>query len=52
MKRRYIVSTHLGDFDTWATSPRRAISNVRYRLFGAGAQHSRYTRGWTVREAA
>lgn len=51
MKRRYIVTTHLGDFSTWATSPGRAISNVRFRLFGAGA-HAQYTQGWTVREAA
>ena len=51
MKRKYIVVTHLGDFPTWATSPAKAISNVRFRLFGAGA-HGRYTSGWTVREAA
>lgn len=36
MKRRYIVYTHVGTFETWATSPRRAIANVRYRLFGRG----------------
>ena len=51
MKRKYVVSTHLGDFTTWATSPKKAISNVRYRLFGCG-YHERYTDNWTVKEAA
>lgn len=50
MKRKYIVSTHLGDFETWAASPRKAMANVRFRLFGSGA-HERYTQNWTVREA-
>ena len=36
-KLPWIVSTHLGDFRTWATSARRAISNVRFRLFGPGS---------------
>lgn len=36
MKRRYIVHTHVGTFKTWATSPQKAIANVRYRLFGRG----------------
>lgn len=34
MKRHYWVETHLGLFETWATSAGRAISNIRYRLFG------------------
>ena len=51
MKRKYIVSTHLGDFATYATSPRKAISNVRFRLFGSG-HHAKYTANWTAREAA
>ena len=34
MKKRYYVETHLGTFDTWATSPKKAIANVRFRLFG------------------
>lgn len=33
-KRLYIVYTHVGRFETWATSPRRAIANVRYRIAG------------------
>lgn len=36
MKRRYIVHTHVGTFETWATSPQKAIANVRYRLFCRG----------------
>ena len=34
MMKRYIVETHVGVYDTWATSPKKAISNIRYRLFG------------------
>lgn len=34
MKRHYIVKTHLGLFGTWAASAKKAISNIRYRLFG------------------
>ena len=34
MKKRYIVETHVGVFDTWATSAKKAISNIRFRLFG------------------
>jgi len=39
-KLLWIVSTHLGDFRTWATSARRAIANVRYRLAGTGCNCS------------
>ena len=35
--RRYIVSTHLGDFPTTAASPEKAISNIRFRIFGRSA---------------
>ena len=34
MKRHYWVETHIGLYDTWAVSAARAISNIRYRLFG------------------
>lgn len=34
MKKLYYVETHVGVYDTWATSPKKAIANVRYRLFG------------------
>lgn len=49
--RKYIVSTHLGDFPTMASSEKKAISNVRYRLFGRQPAdwHCKY---WTAREVA
>lgn len=49
MKRLYIVSTHLGDMTTWATSPNKAISNIRFRIFGRQPAnwHCQY---WTARE--
>lgn len=47
--KRYIVSTHVGDFETMAVTPRRAIANVRYRLFGRCIRPS--TIYWTVQEA-
>ena len=50
MKKRYIVETHLGAFETWATSPKKAIANVRFRL--AGRQTGFNTDYWTVREVA
>lgn len=34
MMKNWIVETHLGLFDTWATSAKKAISNIRFRLFG------------------
>jgi len=48
---KYIVETNVGNFETYAASPQKAISNVRYRLFGRTADNSR-TFYWTVREAA
>ena len=33
-KMLWIVATHLGNFPTWATSAAKAISNIRFRLFG------------------
>jgi len=35
MKRKYIVSTGIGDFETWATSESKAINNIKWRLFGS-----------------
>ena len=49
--KKYIVSTHLGDFATTAASPARAISNIRFRIFGRSPAAKRYIPGWTVREA-
>ena len=49
--KRYIVSTHLGDYETVASSPERAISNIRYRIFRRSPAAKRYTHSWKVREA-
>ena len=47
MKKRYIVETHVGTFDTWATSPKKAIANVRFRLFGGQCGVSTiYLKAW------
>ena len=34
MKKRYIVETHVGVFETWAVSAKKAIANIRFRLVG------------------
>lgn len=47
---RYIVSTHLGDFETIAPSPRKAVSNLCWRLFHGSAAAARFVAGWTVEE--
>ena len=49
--RRYVVSTHLGDFETTASTPQRAVSNVRYRIFRRSPAGRRHAAGWTVRAA-
>lgn len=49
--KRYIVSTHLGDFPTTAPSPAKAISNIRFRIFGRSAAAKRYTANWTAKAA-
>ena len=49
MKWKFIVETHLGDFPTWATSAKKAIANVRFRLVGIGRGCD--TSLWKVREA-
>lgn len=48
---KYIVSTHLGDFETTAPSPEKAISNIRFRIFGRQPAAKRYIIHWTVRVA-
>lgn len=48
--KKYIVETHLGDFETMATSARKALSNIRYRLFGRSGFTEKYTQNWTVKE--
>lgn len=48
MRKLYIVSTHLGDFETMAVSPEKALSNIRFRIFGRrGFVQTNY---WTVTE--
>ena len=49
MKKLYIVETHLGPYETWATSAKKAIANVRFRLFGGRCGVS--TIYWKAREA-
>ena len=49
MKKLYYVETHLGLFETWAVSAKKAIANIRYRLFGGG--HGVPTTYWKAWEA-
>lgn len=49
--KRYIVTTHLGNFATTATTPEKAISNVRFRIFGRSAAAKRYVQSWTAKAA-
>ena len=34
MKKKWIVETHLGMFETWVVSAKKAIDNIRFRLVG------------------
>lgn len=48
----YIVTTHLKDEPTRATSAKRALSNVRFRYFGTQYHiAARYCPNWKVRKA-
>ncbi len=49
MKKRWIVETHLGLFETWAVSAKKAIANIRYRI--AGQQCNCPTNYWKAWEA-
>lgn len=49
MKKRWIVETHLGLFETWAVSAKKAIANIRYRI--AGRQCNCPTIYWKAWEA-
>jgi len=49
MKHKFIVETHVGVFETWAVSAKRAIANIRFRLFGGRCDAS--TVYWQAREA-
>ncbi len=45
-------SVGLAHQETTATSPQKAISNIRFRIFGPrSAIAKRYVQCWTVREA-
>ena len=47
MKTRYTVRTHLGVFTTYAASPKKALANIRFRLFGRAAD-STVAKYWDV----
>lgn len=49
--RKFIVETHVGKFETSATSEKKAISNVRFRVYGRQPTdwHCKY---WIAREVA
>lgn len=49
--KRYMVSTHLVDFETMATSPKKAVSNLRWRIFHGSAAAARFVAGWAVKYA-
>lgn len=49
MKTRYIVYTHLGPFETWATLPEKALANVRWRVYGGRCDARTWS--WEVVEA-
>lgn len=46
--KTYLVSTHLGVFETRAVNANKALSNIRFRLFGrCGYVNTKY---WTIQE--
>lgn len=49
--KHYEVNTHVGTFSTCATSEKKAIANVRYRLYGRGVPVS-VSWSWTAKERA
>ena len=49
MKKKWIVETHLGLFETWAVSAKKAIANIRFRL--DGRQMGMSTIHWKAWEA-
>ena len=51
MKRKYLVHPHIGTFPTWAVSPKKAINNIRFRIFGTSVNGLRYVDSWTAEEA-
>lgn len=49
VKRRFLVHTHVGTFETWATSPERALANVHWRVYGGRCDAKTWS--WEVVEA-
>lgn len=49
MKRHFVVYTHLGPFETWAVSAKKALANVRWRVYGVRCDAK--TLYWEVVEA-
>ena len=49
MKKLYYVHTHVGTFETWATSEKKALANVRWRVYGGRCDAK--TKYWEVVEA-
>lgn len=47
--RRWIVETHLGNYETVAISSRKALANVKWRIFGSNGYAK--TDYWKVRPA-
>ncbi len=52
MKRHYLVVTNDGTFETWATSPGKAITNIRFRIANGRRWDMPDASGWTVKEVA
>ena len=48
--RKFIVVTPVGKYETCAISPAKAISNVRFRLFGNRGYVQTYS--WEAKEVA
>ena len=52
MKRHYLVETEEGTFETWATSPKKAIANIRYRMANGRRWDMPDASEWTAKEVA
>ena len=47
--KTYCVSTHVGEYTTRAVSAKKAIINIRFRLYGRGVPAS-VSWSWTAKE--
>lgn len=50
--RKYIVSTHIGDFPTMASSSQKAVANIRCRIAAGEPYAMPDSSEWIVREVA